>query len=182
MFCTMHGRAAKPPSRVIQPGWLSDLRASRFLSAAIVLDVPARIFCKRMLRPDRWMGVPFCSQQAQIDASSLPQSALETIARVRESGMFPAREPRLFHPKNGISSGLPGRANATIRSRAAPRSIGSRFGTAPSQAQSVDVPGIIACETAVPRPAWWWRGRIFAPFVYRLGRHPFTVERAVRFR
>jgi hypothetical protein len=22
----------------------------------------------------------------------------------------------------------------------------------------------------------------FAPFVYRLGRHPFTVERAVRFR
>jgi len=25
-------------------------------------------------------------------------------------------------------------------------------------------------------------GRRFAPFVYRLGRHPFTVERAVRFR
>jgi hypothetical protein len=24
--------------------------------------------------------------------------------------------------------------------------------------------------------------RCFAPFVYRLGRHPFTVERAVRFR
>jgi hypothetical protein len=23
---------------------------------------------------------------------------------------------------------------------------------------------------------------VFAPFVYRLGRHPFTVERAVRFR
>ena len=26
------------------------------------------------------------------------------------------------------------------------------------------------------------RGLAFAPFVYRLGRHPFTVERAVRFR
>ena len=26
------------------------------------------------------------------------------------------------------------------------------------------------------------RAARFAPFVYRLGRHPFTVERAVRFR
>src|SRR6185295_18016524 len=29
--CTTHCRAAKPPSSVIQPGWLSDLRDSRFL-------------------------------------------------------------------------------------------------------------------------------------------------------
>src|SRR5258706_3040814 len=28
--CTTHGRAAKPPSSVIQPGWCTDLRASRF--------------------------------------------------------------------------------------------------------------------------------------------------------
>ena len=30
MSCTTQGRAAKPPSRVIHPGWCSDLRASRF--------------------------------------------------------------------------------------------------------------------------------------------------------
>src|SRR5260370_23848476 len=34
---TTHGRAAKPPSRVIHPGCCSDLRASRFLVKAIPL-------------------------------------------------------------------------------------------------------------------------------------------------
>ena len=29
--CTTHCRAANPPSRVIHPGWVSALRASRFL-------------------------------------------------------------------------------------------------------------------------------------------------------
>ena len=37
-------------------------------------------------------------------------------------------------------------------------------------------------ETALPGPGRSGQGLIFAPFVYRLGRHPFTVERAVRFR
>ena len=38
-------------------------------------------------------------------------------------------------------------------------------------------------KAAMPRPAMG-RGEAgaVAPFVYRLGRHPFTVERAVRFR
>ena len=34
--CTTHWRAAKPPSRVTQPGWCNDLRASRFLFAATI--------------------------------------------------------------------------------------------------------------------------------------------------
>src|ERR1700676_1481562 len=37
---TTHRRAAKPPSRVIHPGWYSDLRASRFFLAAIA-SLPA---------------------------------------------------------------------------------------------------------------------------------------------
>jgi len=33
---TMHGRMAKPPSKVIHPGWRSDLRGSRcFISPSI---------------------------------------------------------------------------------------------------------------------------------------------------
>jgi hypothetical protein len=38
------------------------------------------------------------------------------------------------------------------------------------------------CETEVLRPVGRSKPDVFAPFVYRLGRHPFTVERAVRFR
>ena len=51
--------------------------------------------------------------------------------------------------------------------------------------QRVDLPGVFVCdqsETAMPRPAGRGEADVFAPFVYRLGRHPFTVERAVRFR
>lgn len=59
--------------------------------------------------------------------------------------------------KIGVSGGLPGRANATIRSPAVIgiKSPGSGFGTAPSQPQSVDLPGVFVCdhsETAMPRP------------------------------
>jgi hypothetical protein len=32
---TTQARAAKPPSSVIQPGWRSDLRASRFFAPSI---------------------------------------------------------------------------------------------------------------------------------------------------
>jgi len=47
---TMHWRVAKPPSKVIHPGWRSDLRGSRgFISASISL-APARI-------PQNWIPV-----------------------------------------------------------------------------------------------------------------------------
>src|SRR5229473_4983467 len=42
MFCTTHGRAAKPPSRVIQPGWRSDLRTCRFFLVARAISVVLR--------------------------------------------------------------------------------------------------------------------------------------------
>ena len=65
--------------------------------------------------------------------------------------------------KIGVSGGLPGRANATIRSPAVIgiKSPGSGFGTAPSQPQSVDLPGVFVCdhsETAMPRPVGRWQG------------------------
>ena len=59
---------------------------------------------------------------------------------------------------------------------------GPGYGTAPSLPQSIDLPEVF------DQAKWQCRGRTvvagqhFAPFVYRLGRHPFTVERAVRFR
>jgi len=37
---TTQGRAAKPPSSVIQPAWCSDLRASRFLVSKAMSVVP----------------------------------------------------------------------------------------------------------------------------------------------
>jgi hypothetical protein len=54
-----------------------------------------------------------------------------------------------------------------------------------AKSQDVELPGLFMRDDA----KWRCRGRVwrgeasvFAPFVYRLGRHPFTVERAVRFR
>jgi hypothetical protein len=86
--------------------------------------------------------------------------------------------------QNPIFDGLPGRANATIRSPAAPIDLDRRgFGTAPSQSFNALIAGsILLRETALPGPVRSGQGLLFAPFVYRLGRHPFTVERAVRFR
>jgi hypothetical protein len=54
-----------------------------------------------------------------------------------------------------------------------------------SQPQSIDLPGVFVfdqSETATSRPVGGGEADVLAPFVYRLGRHPFTVERAVRFR
>jgi hypothetical protein len=122
--CTTHFRAAKPPSRVIHPGWCSDLRASRFLViAAIPIPIP----------------IPIARE-----ASPLPHRALKTVATSQEFGLFGWRRTRSICPHNGAPGGLPGRANATIRSAAAIRinSPRSGFGTAPSQPQSVDLPGI----------------------------------------
>lgn len=82
------------------------------------------------------------------------------------------------------SDDLPGRPNATIRSPAAltalPR-VRVRHGPIATSTRCWPVCLSMTSETAAPRP----KGRgaeVFAPFVYRLGRHPFTVERAVRFR
>src|SRR5260370_18088296 len=87
MSCTTQGRAAKPPSSVIQPGWHSDLRASRLLVTAIPL----------LLKES---------------PHTYPPGALKTIARGMESqGYFRGRERpnkpakagfrRLAHPHKG---------------------------------------------------------------------------------
>src|SRR5882757_3349830 len=90
-FCTTHGRAAKPPSSVIQPGWCTDLRASRFL-------VPGAI--ELFLTP-----------------TFLSRAALETVARMRDwSGLFAASRGPDSLRKNPDGSDLPAPANATIRS------------------------------------------------------------------
>src|SRR6266849_366393 len=99
--------------------------------------------------------------------------------------VFASRERAQSAIKTGNPGGLPGRANATIRSPAAASitSPRSRFGTATSQAQSVDLPGVFVCAKRQCRDrVGGGEAETFAPFVYRLGRHPFTVERAVRFR
>src|SRR5260221_9538989 len=54
-----------------------------------------------------------------------------------------------------------------------------------SQLQSLDLASVFVDDQAKRQyPDRVGRGEtdVFAPFVYRLGRHPFTVERAVRFR
>src|SRR5712671_2696618 len=100
-------------------------------------------------------------------------------------GCLPARNAPNLRLKTGNPGGLPGRANATIRSPAAASITSPRsgFGTAPSQTQSVDLPGVFVCAKRQCRDrVGGGEAETFAPFVYRLGRHPFTVERAVRFR
>ncbi len=93
-----------------------------------------------------------------------------------------------FCRKNPLSRGLPGRANATIRSPATRRAASPRppGGTAPVQPQGIDLSGVFVLGFKAKRRCCGRNGRgeagVFAPFVYRLGRHPFTVERAVRFR
>jgi hypothetical protein len=53
----------------------------------------------------------------------------------------------------------------------------------PPLLQSVDLPELFVLFAAKRQPCdQVGRSEAFAPFVYRLGRHPFTVERAVRFR
>jgi hypothetical protein len=88
-------------------------------------------------------------------------------------------------PTNGISGGLPGRANATIRS---PAAAGIRR-QGPGSARRQRTLKALICRIYLTKAKRRYRdlpGRgetgVFAPFVYRLGRHPFTVERAVRFR
>src|SRR5712671_6563896 len=47
---TMHWRVAKPPSKVIHPGWRSDLRGSRCFISASISVAPSRI-------PQKWIPV-----------------------------------------------------------------------------------------------------------------------------
>jgi hypothetical protein len=89
--------------------------------------------------------------------------------------------------KNRLPGGLPGRANATIRSPAASGSIRQGPGSARRhRSLKALICRVYLFVTKAKRrcPDRVGRGEadVFAPFVYRLGRHPFTVERAVRFR
>ena len=82
---------------------------------------------------------------------------------------------------------LPGSANATIRSPAASGSIALVpiwHGIINSLNPLIyrDYLFDITAKRRNPDRAGRGSPQLFAPFVYRLGRHPFTVERAVRFR
>jgi hypothetical protein len=90
-----------------------------------------------------------------------------------------------FWEQDRLSCALPGRANATIRS---PADAGSRhhgLGRNGSDVFNTLIywDNFADSKATMSRPSIG-RGEAgaFAPFVYRLGRHPFTVERAVRFR
>src|ERR1019366_345338 len=89
--------------------------------------------------------------------------------------------------QNGAAGCLPGSANATIRSPAASGSIA----VVPIWHGIVASLNPLICRTYLfdmtakrqcPDRVGHGSPYHFAPFVYRLGRHPFTVERAVRFR
>jgi hypothetical protein len=79
----------------------------------------------------------------------------------------------------------PPKRHYTFARRRRDHSPWSGPGTPPSLPQSIDLP-VYLFETKAKRQCRNQIGRseanVFAPFVYRLGRHPFTVERAVRFR
>ena len=89
-----------------------------------------------------------------------------------------------FCEQDRPSRDLPGRANATIRSPADTGHI-----IAGPERNGNDVLNALIyrdnfadSKAAMSRPHGRGEAGAFAPFVYRLGRHPFTVERAVRFR
>jgi hypothetical protein len=93
------------------------------------------------------------------------------------------------HPpsKRGDSRRLarPRKRHYTFARRIGINSPRSGFGTAPSQLKAL-ICRVFLFVTKAKRQRRDRVGRgeadVFAPFVYRLGRHPFTVERAVRFR
>jgi hypothetical protein len=68
------------------------------------------------------------------------------------------------------------------------RRLSDRFAGGPGSARRHRCLKALICRKFATKAKWQCRGRtvvaglLFAPFVYRLGRHPFTVERAVRFR
>src|SRR5258705_3972361 len=100
---TMHWRVAKPPSKVIHPGWRSDLRGSRCFISPSISVAPARI-------PQKWIAVLRTGYAAVVKveqflevnliqkalAMSLPQQALKTFdASQRIKGVCVAGET--FH-------------------------------------------------------------------------------------
>jgi hypothetical protein len=109
--CTRHSRAAKPPSSVIHPFCCTDLRTSRFLAAGT-----------------------FCFQLGNGYPGFLSDGALETVAiSLGFSALISAKMPaKLGSPILWVSipqRGLPGRANATIRSPAGPGQNHGQTGT-----------------------------------------------------
>src|SRR6266852_3243470 len=131
--CTTHWRAPKPPSKVIQPRWCSDLRGCeklRRLVARQALDLPSK--------------------------TSFPAAcpAAQTPLYVRAPPSGPIR-----------------RDTGSARRHRKPKALIRR---------------VYLFETTAKRQCRDRVGRgeadVFAPFVYWLGRHPFTVESAVRFR
>jgi hypothetical protein len=107
MSCTKHWRAAKPPSRVTHPVCCTDLRTSRFLAAA-TFSFPAGNEYPCLLADGTLKTVAI--------SEGFPPHRLKQNAR---------KTPlKAFRGKRSLR-GLPGRANAIIRS---PASLGCTHG------------------------------------------------------
>jgi hypothetical protein len=88
---TTHRRAAKPPSRVIHPGWYSDLRGSRFFLRAIAslpaenipgTSLPCGGFINRCYsRADGWAGHPSVPAKLASARLARPRKGHYTFAR-----------------------------------------------------------------------------------------------------
>ena len=105
--------------------------------------------------------------------------ALETVAgKLTIPRDSQVRGTHLGCRKKAIARGLPGRANATIRSPAASvTSLRSGAGTAPKLLQSIDLPALfvlyVCSETAAPRPGRSRRGQGFRSLRLSVRTPPF---------
>jgi hypothetical protein len=112
-----------------------------------------------------------------------PLESVATSCKIEDLADHPLGPVR---SDSDVRDGLPGWTNATIRSRAVAEPDRLVLpGTPSSQTKALiwRLYYFATCENS-GFPGRVGRGKtdLFAPFVYRLGRHPFTVERAVRFR
>ena len=107
------------------------------------------------------------------------------LERIDFDAKRPQNRPRRLVGKHS-PRGLPGRANAIIRSPAGFAQIpgADRCGVRCYSKALIHRVNFGKCKRGCDAAAsiGGVEPGAFAPFVYRLGRHPFTVERAVRFR
>src|SRR5581483_6428128 len=118
-------------------------------------------------------------RSAMIFQAFLSEGTLKTVATFEEAPASAAEAYAIRrHPR------LPGGANATIRSRACFGRNPVRSGPVNSSTPKALIHQLyfVSSGDASGATVRFGRRQALAPFVYRLGRHPFTVERAVRFR
>jgi hypothetical protein len=112
-----------------------------------------------------------------LKARRYPNRPKESLRNREIQGCLPCPGGDPPAPKNRFPGGLPGRANATIRSPAATgiHAPGSGDGTAPSQPQSVDVPGIclLSKRNGDAPTGRLWRGGRFSSLRLSVRTPPF---------